>query len=426
MINNKILVVSHNCFSKVSNNGKTLEAIFSKYSKNDLAQLFFTEDRNIDLDFCNNFYRITDSNVLSSLFKFKSSCGQALFASDNGSTLRIQKQNKIKRYLKSLFVYISFSRDLLWSFGSWKSILFFNWCKNINPDLIFFVGGNYGFSHSIAIFLSKQLNVPLVCYFTDDYLIFPKSKNFFDRIQKIRMKKFYHRTIKHSSLCFAIGENMADEYSKYFGKKFHPIMNSIDIQVLNPYIERDEIILSYFGGLHLDRWKMIIKLANSLPKGLINVYSIDKPSEEILFEFKKYKVNYKGSVQGEDLKKEILASDILLHVESDDEYIRSLTKLSVSTKIPEYLMSGRMVLGFGPLEVASMKILSDNNIGKVISSSITENCLKSELMKVISNFNLRQKIAINGYKYAVKNFDNKLISENFKKNIETLISNYEN
>lgn len=422
----KVLVVSHNCFSKVSNNGKTLESIFSSFPKNDLGQVFFTEDSNIDFDFCDNFYRITDSNVIDSLLKGKSNCGQALSSFENGFDLTTQKQNNLLKFAKFKKYNSAIFRDLLWSFGSWKSNSFIKWCKNFNPDIIFYVGGNYGFSHNISYFLSKYFEVPLVTYFTDDYLIYPKNKNFFEYIQKIRMKIFYERTIKHSSLCFAIGDIMADEYSKYFGKKFHPIMNSIDMRILHPYVEREEIILSYFGGLHLDRWKMILRLANSLTNGIINVYSIEKPSEEILLEFKKFNINFKGAVKGEDLEKEILKSDILLHVEADDEYNRALTKLSISTKIPEYLMFGRMVLGFGPLELASMKVLSNNNIGKVISSSISDNCLKSELYEITSNFKLRQKIAINGYEYAVQNFDNKIISKKFKKNIETLILNYEN
>lgn len=425
-MNSKVLVVSHNCFSKVSNNGKTLESIFSSFPKNDIGQVFFTEDSNIDFDFCDNYYRITDSNVIDSLFKGKSSCGQALSAFEKGFDLTTQKQKSLLKFAKSKKYNAAVFRDLLWSFGSWKSNSFIKWCKKFNPDIIFYVGGNYGFSHNISCFLSKYFDIPLVSYFTDDYLIYPKNKNFFEYLQKIRMKFFYERTIKNSSLCFAIGDIMADEYSKYFGKKFHPIMNSIDMRILHPYVEREEIILSYFGGLHLDRWKMILRLANSLTNGVINVYSIEKPSEEILLEFKKFNINFKGAVKGEDLDREILKSDILLHVEADDEYNRALTKLSISTKIPEYLMFGRMVLGFGPLELASMRVLSDNNIGKVISSSITDNCLKSELNKITSNFKLRQKIAVNGYKYAVQNFDNKIISKKFKKNIETLTSNHEN
>jgi len=158
----------------------------------------------------------------------------------------------------------------------------------------------------------------------------------------------------------------------------------------------------------------------------VNVYSVEKPSDAILLEFRKSGINFKGAVEGIQLRSSILDSDVLLHVESDDSFNRSLTKLSVSTKIPEYLMSGRLVLGFGPEEVASMKILADNKIGVVISSSVSNEHLKSELVKLTSDFKFRQEMGLLGYNYAVKNFDNSKIANNFKLQLENLISKHEN
>jgi glycosyltransferase involved in cell wall biosynthesis len=420
----RILIVSHNSFSKVDNNGKTLESIFRSFSKENLAQVFFTENKNPDFDFCNNYFRIADIEVLKSLLKGFSDCGIVLAEEQknlNKNVNNIEKGSKLFRYAKSKVDHMVLFRDLLWSFNSWKSKPFLDWSSGFKPDVIFYVGGNFGFSHNIARFLFKHLEVPLVTYFTDDYLIYPKNKNLLDSIQRIRMKKFYAKTVQQSSLCFAIGDLMAEEYSSHFCKEFLPIMNSIEKQEYYPYLEKQGVVFSYFGGLHLNRWKMLIRLANSLSIGSLNVYSIEKPSEEILIEFAKANIKYIGAVEGTDLKNAILGSDVLLHVESDDLYNRTLTKLSVSTKIPEYLMSGRLVLGFGPEEVASMKILSDNKIGVVIASSISDDCLKSELIKIVLDFELRKRIGLQGYDYACENFDNKMIANRFKERVENLI-----
>ena len=37
-------------------------------------------------------------------------------------------------------------------------------------------------------------------------------------------------------------------------------------------------------------------------------------------------------------------------------------------KIPEYLLTGNCVLAYGPLELASIRIFSDNEIGLIIGS----------------------------------------------------------
>jgi len=420
MFSPKILVISHNSFSKVSNNGKTLESIFNCFPKEKLAQVFFSENENPDFEFCYNYFKVTDSNVLKSLLKGYADCGIELRPKEEEAQFQdeqFKSKSNLFRLGKSMSDYLVLFRDFLWSFNSWKSKSFLDWSKQVNPDIVFYVGGNYGFSHAIAQFTAQKMQVPLVSYFTDDYLIFPKNKNILDWIQRMRMKKFYTRTIHQSSLCFAIGDSMAKEYTNYFKKEFYPIMNSIEKQEYVPYVENQDLQLTYIGGLHLDRWKMLLRLAKLLTRGTIHVYSIERPSDEILLKFRNHNILYIGAVRGHDLIKTILASDVLLHVESDDVYNSSLTKLSVSTKIPEYLMSGRLVVGFGPEGVASMKVLSENSIGIVLSSKSQDSCIKSQLEMICTNFELRKQIGLKGYKFAVENFDNEKTAKGFKNKI---------
>jgi glycosyltransferase involved in cell wall biosynthesis len=415
-----VLVVSTNCFSDVYNNGKTLESIFSSFDKRNLAQVFFSENMNPDLNFCDNYFKISDVNVLKKLLKLDETCGEIIHSDDITQKNTYSKPSFIFRFSKFFTKYFELPRDLLWKFNSWRTENFLRWIDDFNPDVIFFVGGNQGFSHDLVLYLSKTFNIPLATYFTDDYLLFPKNNSILKMIQKFRMNIFYKKTINHSSLCFAIGDTMSKSYTEFFNKEFHSIMNSVDKQVFSNYTPNKVVVYSYFGGLHLNRWKMLIRLSNSLERGLINVYSIDLPSNKILDQFKKSNINYRGSVEGYDLKKAIKDSDVLLHVESDDNKNRQLTKLSISTKIPEYLMSGRFIVGFGPTEVASMRLLSENKIGIVIPSSITSNNLKLELNKITSNPELRIELGEAGYRYAIKHFDKKIISTNFKKIIKTI------
>ncbi|MET3010573.1 hypothetical protein [Flavobacterium psychrophilum] len=420
--NTKILIISHNSFSKLFNNGKTLESIFGEFHKENLAQIFFSENEIPDLEYCNNYFKITDTNVLKSFFLGYSDCGSVVKSgeSKNNGKVLIKRQSTLFDFFKSRVDYLTIFRDILWSFNSWKSKSLLNWVCNYNPDIVFYVGGNYGFSHKIARYVSKKFNLPLVTYFTDDYLIYPIDKNIFEYLQHQRIKLFYPKTIQQSSLCYAIGDLMANEYSNYFKKGFISIMNSVEKQDYVRYKPNVKIEMSYFGGLHLNRWQMLIKLANLVTDIKINVYCVEKPNEEILKLFLKSNINFRGAVEGENLKKAILSSDILLHVESNDLYYKSLTKLSISTKIPEYLMSGRFILGFGPPDVASMRILSDNHIGKVISSELTDGEIKTELDSIILNSDLRETIGKKGYNYAIEHYDKEKIAKDFKTQLEKI------
>ena len=58
----------------------------------------------------------------------------------------------------------------------------------------------------------------------------------------------------------------------------------------------------------------------------------------------------------------------MVHVESKKRKYRNITKLSVSTKISEYLAFRKCILAYGPIDVASIKYLKDNKSGIVCTT----------------------------------------------------------
>ena len=66
----KVLVISNNCFSKTDSNGRTLAGFFYDYPKDKLAQ-FYIQNATPDFEVCNNYFRVTDSEALSSFLKGK-------------------------------------------------------------------------------------------------------------------------------------------------------------------------------------------------------------------------------------------------------------------------------------------------------------------------------------------------------------------
>lgn len=429
----KVLIISHNSFSRIHNNGKTLESIFSSFKKDNLAQLFFCSNEIPDFEFCNNYYKITDLDILKTAIHISSKCGEKLQYNHKIDNVYFKKNKFIRLIENGLRIKIdllTIFRDYLWKSNTWKNPNLEKWVNQFDPDIIFYVGGNFGFSHEISTYFSKHLNIPLAVYFTDDYLINPIPKNIIDRIQKIRIKKFYRKTIEQSSLRFAIGTKMTNDYSKYFGMRFFPVMNSVKI---NPFIKKEEndntsIIISYVGGLHLNRWQMIIdfaKVVNALKNSTntqinINVYS-SMPNKNVIRKFKENGIDYMGFIQGNKIDQVLQHSDILLHVESDNKHVKSLTKLSVSTKIPEYLISNSCIIGYGPNDVASMQLLSENKIGIVISSNASFEENKSTLYNIITNKSIRNRYAYNGYEFAKTNFDGEKIRLEFTTLIEECI-----
>ena len=62
----RVLVISHNVFSKNTCMGKTLDTYFSGWDSNALAQLYFHSEVPTD-DVCKDYYQFTDVDAIKSI-----------------------------------------------------------------------------------------------------------------------------------------------------------------------------------------------------------------------------------------------------------------------------------------------------------------------------------------------------------------------
>lgn len=425
MIMKRVLIISHNNFSKTHNNGKTLSAIFSAFQPEELCQLFFTAIGSLDYERCRDYYLISDKEAMKSILK-RNQCGQQLPKKtfiDNkfisGEIKMRPRPNLIKKYI----------RTLIWMLSTWYSGGLKKWIEEQKPDFIFYVGGDGIFSHRIAVKLSEKLNLPMATYFTDDYVINPPS----DCYNKL-LKKVYMRTVVHSDKLFAIGKKMADDYTAYYNKEFKPIMNIVDIPPKDVWKAQKEdcITINYFGGLHLGRDEEIIRFARfmrdkvkyNLKKSyVIGIYSFDIITGDELKEMSNLGIVFHQGVTGNELDEAMRNSDILLHVESVRKEFHSLTKLSVSTKIPEYMCLTMPVLAFGPADVASFCVIAEANQAMVINDvedPLMMNKQAEQIARILNSDEELAEIADSNYDYAKTHFDKKIVAEVFRKEITSM------
>lgn len=419
----KVLIISQNPFSSSGNNGKTLESIFKSFKKEDLAQLYFNGYERPDFDYCDNYFCISEQDVLLHAFD-KDHVGHICERED--TNYEEPKRTFRFRALSHFF----------WSFGRWKSQGLIRWVSEFNPDVFFFVGGNVSYAHDVSIFLSEHFRKPLASYFTDDYVIYPEPKSMRDRICLAALRRKYRKTISHSGVCFAIGEEMSKEYGKYFGKEFFPVMNIVDrpedgSQVLLDIVpDFNKVYISYYGSLYYERWKMVADFAHlvrltdekdgCVGKHVVRLFTTSKIDDGQKRYLVEAGVLICNPVFGDSLAESMRESAYLLHVESDDACYRSKTRLSVSTKIPEYLFSGRCIIAYGPLEVASMKLLLDNQIACVISSEWPrEECLAA-LGDLFHDRNKYDQITRRALAYSQDKFNAKKIREDFYERLSSM------
>lgn len=402
----KVLRIEHNSFSKTLNNGKTGEDLFSFIPKECRYQLFFTPQGELDdLEYAASSFLITDRDILHSLRKRTKTCGR-IISTEGSVNLNITTKGTKSWYKNRWF------RDLLWGMGSWKTHELLGWCKQIAPDIILIGGSSQTFPFAIARYLSKKMSIPTAIYCGDDYIAYYSPTSIWDKIQKLRLKSVYKHFCRKCTLCMAISQAMSESFSALLGVPFITMPRPVDIPEPTPVLEKEKPVVSYFGGLGLNRWRMIARLARLTKEAEFRVYSLTQLNNEIKMAFKSSGVVFMGGVSGKELRDAIIESDVLLHVESDDKEMSSFTRLAVSTKIPEYLSYHRFVLGYGPSYIASMKVLSDNNIGVILDSRKEEE-LQEKLLSILTDVEYRRGYADRGFQYAKNNYSKSLVANRF-------------
>ena len=148
-------------------------------------------------------------------------------------------------------------------------------------------------------------------------------------------------------------------------------MNTVTTFIKKKKKRNQSVSLLYAGSIYLGRYETLKRLCEVVRKNAINdicinIYTQEDAWNQLKSEFEKYEfVNYGGFIGQEELMTQIRESDGLLFFESFDEEILKYTKLSLSTKVPEYLSSGIPIFAVGNATQGSIKYLSDNKAAYV-------------------------------------------------------------
>jgi glycosyltransferase involved in cell wall biosynthesis len=366
----KILVVSNNCFSDTNNNGKTLASFFANYPANKVAQLYFSAEIPRVKRYTKHF-RISDRDVLKGLVLRKGIVGGPVLPSteekkgrvpaNNDGFLKLKRSNILRLY-----------REIMWKTGIWRTKALDCWLDDFNPDVVFFVAGDSGFAYDIVSYVKNRYSTRLIVYITDDYILPRRTISPFWWIRRHLIMAKMRSAIQTCDLLYTISPEMREVYKCIFGVDSRIIMNmaaSLKDEKIRTN-EKTTINMVYTGGLHYNRYKTLGALAKAVRKYnemptttrhvYLRVYSQQGANNEILSLINVENASsFCGALDAEGVKRVLNQSDILVHVEAFDRRSTESTRLSISTKIPEYMSIGKPILAIGPAQVASMKYLED-------------------------------------------------------------------
>jgi glycosyltransferase involved in cell wall biosynthesis len=289
------------------------------------------------------------------------------------------------------------------------------------PDLVYSCLGNIQISR-LALRLARLCCVPVIPHFMDDWI----STVYVGRpdlaIHRALLLRTVDSVLAAAPFGLTVSGAMAAEYSAKFGKPFHAFLNCVPVPAVAPPLPLPHagLRLVYVGGLHLARWRALREIGDALAllnrEGVAGTLIVYAPAADLAAFGDKLAatgVEIGGSLGQAEVPAAIAAADVLVHVESFEPKMRRYTRLSISTKIPQYAAAGRPLFCYGPWEVASLRFVHENAFGLVAGSQDGRE-LKAQLRRILEDRSLRQNFAARAIEVARRDFDSYSVQQRFR------------
>lgn len=404
----RLLVLSNNSFSKSNSNGRTLGSLLKEWPKDRIAQFCISSD-GADFDVCNNYYCVTDNDVLKATLHLSPCRYQPL--KPNVSINANSDTNGHVRHRKTTLK--MFARNIAWMLGFWKGNDFNEWIDNFKPDIILLQNGESFFMHNLALNLAKKTKAKLAIFNTEGYYFFKKdyfpADNSFSRrfLFPIYQKIYRHCFRKFMKQCKGQiygNELLKNDYDNEFSNTNSLVIyTGSDLEFTPSSIDIDNPSFNYLGNLGFDRPKALIEFANSInsinPNYKLDVYGFakDKAMEQELNNCPS--IRFHGAIAYSQVLEIIKNSDFLLHVECQSNKWAESLKYGFSTKIADSISSGKIFILYSSPGIACAQYIQNNGAG-IYASNIND--LKKQIFNVINSTDA-QKIIQQQARIAAKN-----------------------
>ncbi len=403
----KVLVIDAMPFSRTTNSGIVKSNLFQGWPSNRLAQIDYSNTRP-EFDVCNHYWILKKWDILKGLV------GKAPLAdlpipekiyeyfSSGQHDPEYDSRHAIERQLSVLPLKLRLLiGETIFRLPSLLSAPLRDWIDYFQPDVIFSLISPPTILRTV-VKVSQWRNIPIVPYFTDDWITTQYRDDPLLRIWHRRsMQHWFNECLKRSPIVITNCDAMNEEYTRRYGGHFETFMNLVNYSeaaCIDQKTNNDGVVrFAFIGSLEPERWRSL----RAIGEALLYLNATGIRGELLIYSFPDHIEKYRTALTLEPVMRimgtasydQVLEiqreSDVLVHVECFDKAIREYTKYSVSTKITQYMMAGTCIFAYGPGEVASMRCLSDTGAGITVGDENPE-VLRTVLSKLITDKDLRQ------------------------------------
>ena len=348
----RILILSAEVWRDDTNGGNVLSNIIGGLDA-EIAQIYCnpgSPDNNV----CKRYFQMTDKMVIKSFFTRKPIGRELVFENypvNTDEEIAEQPNKKwyafFHRFRLGVFYAI---RNFLWNNSNWKNKKLTKFIDEFKPDVIFAPCYGSKFMLRLTRFVAEYTGKKVISYISDDsYTLKQFRFSPFFWLNRFSVRRQLRKTFPYKSLVYTMTDIQLRQCEKDFGANMKILRKCADASLVADKEKVGEPIrLVYAGGIYLNRYKTLARIADAIRKinsdGVkmkLDIYTgneITKKIKRLLDDGVNSELH--PSVSLVELKRIYEASDIALHVESFSLKNRLEVRMSFSTKIVDCLSSG--------------------------------------------------------------------------------------
>ena len=263
-----------------------------------------------------------------------------------------------------------------------------------NPDIVFSTLGSLDRMNYLQDVMAYARDSKYVIYITDDWCNTRYNGRFFRKAWKKAYDDKLKEVLEKSALNLSICPYMSAAYKSQFGADFIPFHNPVDTRVWNsvPAIKKygsDLKSIVYVGKINKDTkpclksMSRVVERMNSQGKKVIfDIYSPDQKDADEFSGFRHTTVNQ--SIPNAEIPGLLKSYDCLLLPLGFSKSSREYTRLSMPTKLTEYMASGVPMIVNCPEEIALSKYATDSEFAFVCNSQ-SEDALYNTVLRALTD-----------------------------------------
>lgn len=366
----RVLVLSGPPLAKVGATGVTLSNLFTGWPRDKLAQIF-GDPVQPDPSICLHSYYLSGDQAAT--IRAMKSLRAWIYGMSRGEERSGENKHGIAGGAVKGSVLASLADGLPYRIP--QDLV--KWVEDFDPQVIYSPLGSIRMM-SIALQLSQRFDIPVVPHFMDDWPRTVYATGAWYSPLRVMLRSNLGKVLSRAPVGLTICDDMSNEYALRHDMRFEAFMNCVDVHEREAGVARragGEVVFGYVGGLHLNRWKSLRDVAAALQvaknEGSLVRLDIFAPEADVRAyrsEFDGFAVVGKMDTLGySDVRERLGNCDVLVHVESFLPADSRYTRLSISTKIPQYMAAERPILAYGPDTLSSIAYVARTGAGLAIT-----------------------------------------------------------